>query len=161
MKLIFVREPSLYGRVITFVDGGPWTHVGIIDGDEVIEAVINVGVRIRRLESLIRDRPIYQIVEITFPDLEKETEAIHWARSQKGKPYDTWGVWGIGFGRNWEDDSKWFCSELACETLLKAGKEFTGHVVSIGVKDCYLAACAWGVVKEGVNPLTGERLLAA
>ena len=165
MKLIFVREPSLYGKVISLVDGGPWTHVGIIDGEEVIEAVINAGVRIRRLDSLIRDRPLYQIIEIDFGDTEEgrraEAEAIAWVRSQEDKPYDVWGVWGVGFGRNWEDDSKWFCSELVCETLVKAGKEFPGHIVSIGVRDCYLTACLWGKIIDGVNPFTGEKLSLA
>ena len=35
------------------------------------------------------------------------SDPIAAARSQVGKPYDLWGVLGLGFKREWQDDESW------------------------------------------------------
>lgn len=41
--------------------------------------------------------------------------------SQLGKPYDWGGVLGLGLRHNWQDDNKWFCSELMAWAFMQAG----------------------------------------
>lgn len=44
------------------------------------------------------------------------------ALAQEGKPYDWGGIFGVlARNRNWEDDDKWFCSELVAYCFKKAG----------------------------------------
>jgi hypothetical protein len=40
------------------------------------------------------------------------TEALRWALTQAGKPYDFSAICGIAFERDWHDSRRWFCSEL-------------------------------------------------
>lgn len=135
MKVIYVAGDGLIGAAIRAVEGGRWSHVGIIDGDHVIEAVWSEGVRIRKLSSLIADRPIHEILEVPLPDEEK---AILWARSQIGKPYDFGGVLGLGFNRNWSDDRRWYCSELAGGAALQGGRTPPAEEHRLGVKKGYI-----------------------
>ena len=47
---------------------------------------------------------------------------IDFAMTQVDKPYDWAGILGIVTrNRNWEDDNKWFCSELVAWSFKQAG----------------------------------------
>ena len=50
-------------------------------------------------------------------------------QDQIGKPYDTTAIAAFVTGRNWRDPGSWFCSELACAALERAGI-FPGELVS-------------------------------
>jgi uncharacterized protein YycO len=43
------------------------------------------------------------------------------AREQIGKPYDWLGCLGIAAHRDWQDEDRWFCSELIAHAFAKAG----------------------------------------
>lgn len=44
------------------------------------------------------------------------------AMTQEGKPYDWAGIFGLVLReRNWEDDDKWFCSELVAWSFKQGG----------------------------------------
>ena len=44
------------------------------------------------------------------------------AMTQAGKPYDWAGIFGLVLReRNWEDDDKWFCSELVAWSFKQGG----------------------------------------
>ena len=39
-------------------------------------------------------------------------QALEWAITQEGKPYDLTAIFGILTDRNWRAEDSWFCSEL-------------------------------------------------
>lgn len=108
MKVLFCTSNNISSRLIRWVTWSSWSHVAIIDGDEVIEAVWP-RVRVAPLADVLNSHTNYTVVNIPCPD---EEAAISWALSQVGKPYDLFGMLGLGFNRDWQDDSKWWCSEF-------------------------------------------------
>lgn len=48
------------------------------------------------------------------------------AAGQLYKKYDLKGIVGLGIGRNWEDPSDWWCSELVAYLLKKIGMTLSG-----------------------------------
>jgi hypothetical protein len=49
------------------------------------------------------------------------TEALQWALTQAGKPYDFSAICGIAFDRDWRGSRRWFCSELIAAALEVVG----------------------------------------
>ena len=135
MKVIYVAGEGLVGATIRAFERGQWSHVGVIDGDHVIEAVWNDGVRYRQLDSLLLARPEHEILTIDLPN---EAGAIDWLRSQIGKPYDWTGVLGLGFNRNWQEESRWYCSELTASAAIKGGRPAPVNLRRLGVKASYI-----------------------
>lgn len=119
VRLLFTRRRSLGSVFLRTALWSAWSHVAIIDGDEVIEAVMGTGVRSHPLSASIADASEWEVVEVPcrVPDA-----VIAAARSQIGKPYDYRGVLGIGARRRWQDDGSWFCSELVAHAFEAAGE---------------------------------------
>ena len=65
------------------------------------------------------------IVDVVDYSVPNAAAGIAWARSQVGKEYDWRGVFGIALApdRNWQDESDWFCFELAAAALAHAGRD--------------------------------------
>jgi uncharacterized protein YycO len=108
MKLLFCTSKlpvSVAIRVFTWSD---WSHVAIIDGDEIIEAVWP-KVRVSKLEEAKNKYKSWVIAEVKTRN---DAEIIKAARSQVGKPYDIGAIFGFVARRDWEKTDKWFCSEL-------------------------------------------------
>jgi len=58
--------------------------------------------------------------------------------AQLGKPYDTFGVLGLGFNRNWQDDRKWWCSEYTAMAALQGGYNgFSNVMNTVTPQDVY------------------------
>ena len=74
------------------------------------------GVQYHKMKPLVEYSRVERF-EIDAPD-----SVLDFAKSQVGKPYDWAGVIGwMVRNRNWEEDDKWFCSELAAFSFMKAG----------------------------------------
>lgn len=86
-----------------------WSHVALIDGEDVIESVALHGVVRSKLADRQRKDSRWQIASLPCADPEAVLAA---ARSQIGKPYDYTAVIGLGLHRVWKDADSWFCSEL-------------------------------------------------
>jgi hypothetical protein len=72
--------------------------------------------------------------------VEDYSAAIACLIAQLGKPYDTFGVLGLGFNRNWQDDRKWWCSEYTAMAALQGGyKGFSNVMSTITPQDVYNA----------------------
>jgi uncharacterized protein YycO len=120
VRVLFCTSDKIGARLIRLITWSKWSHVAIIDGAEVIEAVWP-KVRVSRLEDILEKSTRWSIVEVPC-DNEK---AIAAARSQIGKPYDLLGMLGLAFHRNWQDDSAWWCSEFAAWVVMHGGlKQF-------------------------------------
>ncbi len=108
MRVLLCASNQIGSRIIRAVTWSRWSHAAIIDGDEIIEAVWP-RVRVSPLADALVSHPRWVIIDIPVAD---EALAIAAARSQVGKPYDLWGVLGLGIKRNWQEDDAWWCSEL-------------------------------------------------
>lgn len=118
IRLIFTRKHSLGTIVLRTFLWSKWSHCAVIDGDEVIEAVMGKGVIVRPLAELVKEASLYEIVEVPCPYPE---EVITQARKEVGKSYDWLGILGIGFRRRWQNKDSWFCSELVAHAFHQAG----------------------------------------
>lgn len=92
-----------------------YSHVDFLVGDRFLGALPGGGVQYR---DCIHNETKFTIYEL--PGLKNGHEYLE---SQIGKPYDYWAIAGLFllFPRNWQDDSKWFCSEAVAASLLYAG----------------------------------------
>jgi len=98
------------------------SHCMIVDGDCVIEASMTHGVRRVLGKTALDGAVIVDVVDYSVPNA---AAGIAWARSQVGKEYDWRGVFGIALApdRNWQDETDWFCFELAAAALAHAGRD--------------------------------------
>ena len=119
MKILFCTSNKIGARGIRLVTWSDWSHVAIIDGDEGIEAVWPM-VKITSLAEVLASHTDYCVVDIPC---QNEEAALAWARSQVGKPYDLLGMLGLGFHRDWQNDSDWWCSELVTRAAMNGGNK--------------------------------------
>lgn len=121
IKVLYCRNRHISTPILRTLMWSPWSHQALIMGDElgqhVIDATFMYGVARRSLTNILADATESSIREIEVP---RPDRAYAFARRQLGKKYDTLGVLGIGLHRKWQDDDRWFCSELV-EAALAAG----------------------------------------
>lgn len=119
LDLLFCTNPrNPLSWLIRAGSWSQWSHVAIIDGDDVIEAIaINGVVRTPITVRKVQDTR-WEVVAMPCAD---PSAVIAAAASQIGKPYDYTGVLGVGLHRDWQDDGRWFCSELVAYAFEAAG----------------------------------------
>ena len=103
-------------RAFTF---SRWSHVAIIDGDDVIEATALHGVCRTPVVDAINRAKRGEVVE--FPAIDPD-RIIAAAAGQIGKPYDYTALIGLGLRRDWQEADSWFCSELVAWAFQHAGE---------------------------------------
>lgn len=117
IHVAFVDSDRIGSRLIRLATWSDYSHVALVDGEAgtVIDSRFgNNGVTEYPYERLLHEYP--RITLRTFPTASKD--ALWLARSQIGKHYDYTALFGLQFHRDWQDPSRWFCSELvawACE----------------------------------------------
>lgn len=117
MRLLFCASNKPGSVVIRAFSWSDWSHVAIIDGEEVIESVYP-AVRVVPLYEVLASHSRVALVEF---DCANEAEIIAAARSQVGKPYDLTALFGIGLHRDWQEADSWFCSELVAWAFAQGG----------------------------------------
>lgn len=118
MRLLFCTSKLPGALAIRAVTWSDWSHVAIIDGDEVIEATFPQGVRVAPLADVLAKHSKYAIVDF---DCASEAAIIAAARGQLGKPYDWTALAGMLVHRDWQENDSWFCSELVAFAFDAAG----------------------------------------
>lgn len=106
------------------------SHCMIVDGKYAIEATMLHGVRRVLFEEALEGQTVTDIVDFEVEDAEA---GLKWAREQVGGKYDFTGAFGLLLPpwREWDEESDWFCFELATATLKQAGREVfrkKGHI---------------------------------
>lgn len=114
ISLLFSTSGHPMSAVIRVGTWSDWSHVAIIDGNEVIEATAPAGVRRFPINHTKRSA----IVELPCRDPQAVIAA---AASQIGKPYDFTAIIGLGLHRDWQQEDSWFCSELVAWAFEKVG----------------------------------------
>lgn len=100
--------------LIRWKTGSPFNHCDfLLPTGHLFGAIPGVGVVVHTQGAEIRSA----IYEIPVED------GFEYALEQMNKPYDFGAVLGLGlpFPRNWQNDDRWFCSELVSASLLHAG----------------------------------------
>jgi len=108
MRVLFCTSKLPGAVLIRAVTWSQWSHVALVDGDEVIEATWP-AVRVAPLAEVIAKHSAHVIVDLPCHSPAKVIKA---ARSQVGKPYDLTALFGLLVRRDWQEDDSWFCSEL-------------------------------------------------
>ncbi len=119
ISLLFSNSRDPLSAAIRAFTWSRWSHVSLIDGYCVIEALAPDGVVVNDTEvALLRARE-FELVELPCRNPEAVRAA---AASQVGKPYDYTALLGLGLHRNWQDEDAWFCSELVAWAFEQAGE---------------------------------------
>lgn len=122
--LQFVRGSDLGADLIAWFSHGGYSHVDTVVREGLLGARSDrvggapAGVQIRD-PSYIGESPALRVQIECAPDVSMAYEVF--VRSQIGKPYDLEGIAGFVSGRDWRDDSAWFCSELVAAALEGCG----------------------------------------
>lgn len=119
VSLLFSTSRHPMSAVIRACTWSSWSHVALIDGDEVIEATAPAGVR--RYPVLLALDHAKQAAIVDLPCRDSRA-VIAAAASQLGKPYDYTAIAGLGLHRYWQEDDRWFCSELVAWAFSQAGE---------------------------------------
>ena len=137
--MIRLRFSAGVGPAAVLVRGVTWSwcaHVGFALGGHVLDATPEYGVSLRAITP--GDDDAYFRVNIN-PDLSEKV--LDMAGTQIGKPYDFRGALGVGLHRDWQDENRWFCSELVAWAFKEAGYPIlrTEHLSRITPRDLLLS----------------------
>jgi uncharacterized protein YycO len=112
-----------------------FSHVAIQINEHIYEATFKNGVS-RTTFNEFTSRYSDREMEILHPDRPGERAAKEWLDKQVGKGYDFTGLVAVPLLRDWQDENKWFCSELIARALIEAGVLHLRYPVSgISVRD--------------------------
>lgn len=109
IPVIFARTWKPFSLIIRLFTWSRWSHCGIIDGDNVIEATAAHGVVVTPLREFKIRYPQYRIAKIP---VRNKRLAYQYARAEIGKHYDWLAIFSLVLRRDWETPDRWFCSEL-------------------------------------------------
>lgn len=120
MKIIVVNSHGIIPWLIKLITFSKWNHSAIYIEEEglVFESDIKPGVRSMTLEEFLVRYPNNEIIEVWVPN---PRAAADFVKAQLGKPYDWTAIFSFLLRRNWQEDDKWFCSELVEATILAGG----------------------------------------
>lgn len=117
MRLLFCTSKKPGSLLIRAFTWSSWSHVALVDGDEVIEAVWP-RVRVAPLQLVLTRHSAYAFVDLPARSADRIVKA---ARAQVGKPYDWTALVGMVVRRDWQEGDSWFCSELVAWSLAQGG----------------------------------------
>ena len=119
MKLILCTKPGLSSAFLRLVMWSKWSHSAILDGGLVYDSTLwQGGVRVHTSEAFFEHYPTYEPRDIEVD----EPRASYWLTAQIGKGYDWTALLSFVVQRDWQEDDKWFCSELTEAMISKFGK---------------------------------------
>lgn len=108
MQILFGRSLHPSSLLIRLFTRSRYSHVAIvIDKGMVLEATAKDGVTLCLLSDFKR-----RYSQIEFATIDGDFEV---GMKQLGKKYDWLSVVGIFFRKNWNNNNRWFCSELIAE----------------------------------------------
>ena len=117
MRVLFCTSKLPGAAIIRAVTWSDWSHVALIDGEEVIEATWP-AVRVVPLADVLAKHSRFAVADIPCQD---PAAVIAAARSQIGKPYDLTALFGMLARRDWQEADAWFCSELTAWAFQQGG----------------------------------------
>jgi len=115
----FSRGDGLLGGLVRAVTWSDFAHVGFkLHGGHVLDATPQFGVA----DRVAADDAATRYFAVEAPDA-LVAQAVDWAWSQIGQPYDWSGALGVGLHRDWHGSGRWDCAELVWQAFKVAGLE--------------------------------------
>lgn len=118
VRVIFSRRHAIGSLAIRTFLWSEWSHCGIIDGDQVIEADMVKGVMTRSVQEFKDAASRWAVIEIPAAD---PAAVILAARSRIGTPYDRLGVLALLLRIRMQRAAMDFCSELVAWSFAQGG----------------------------------------
>lgn len=143
IKIAFCGSNKLGALAIKLFTVSKFAHCALVmpDGETVIESTAkHGGVNLSTLTEL---KKINEYVEVCPYFVEHPNLAYDFAKSQIGKGYDFKYIFSFIISREWQDQTKWACSELVYASLMAGGRrifrdEFKERITP---GDLYKIAC--------------------
>jgi len=136
MIIHFCEGRDKIARAIQLATLSNWSHVAAEIGGVVYEATMADGVIRRSAESFYKSYPDRESTYITCND----HKALAFFNEQLGKEYDYKALVALPLRVTWEDEDKWFCSELIAKALVRSGALYVSHELSrITPRDLWLS----------------------
>lgn len=114
MYLVLCTKPKdVVSMGLRLAMGSEWSHSAIYDNDAglVYDVTFKTGVRKQRTSYFFTEYKHCLLIPIDVPP-EKMEEARQWLEDQLKKKYDFSAIVAIGIRRDWQEEDKWFCSEM-------------------------------------------------
>ena len=119
MKLVLCTKPGLSSAFLRLVMWSKWSHSAILDEGMVVDSTLwQGGVKAHTSKDFFTHYPTYELRDIEVD----EEDALIWLGLQLGKKYDWTALLSFVVQRDWQEDDKWFCSELTESMISKFGK---------------------------------------
>lgn len=121
ITLIFSNSNLPLSPIIRWVTWSDFSHVALLlDEETIIESTLSHGgVKIDSLSNFKKRAKNWLMVELDIDISHLDwKELIKIANKEVGKPYDLLGIAGLSIHRNWQEDDKWWCSEIIPYILL-------------------------------------------
>lgn len=136
VQVIFLRHANLGSQLLRRFDWFQFTHCAVIDGEEIIEAMMFAGVRTRTLKAFKEASSHWEIVDIPCADPAAVIAAM---RSRLGDPYDWLGIVGLFLRAPIQCAKHWFCSEIIAWAFAVTGQPlFRVESYKIKPRDIYI-----------------------
>jgi Permuted papain-like amidase enzyme, YaeF/YiiX, C92 family len=112
-----------------------YSHVALVlsadpsNGDAVIieSTLSGKGVKLSTVSAFKKRAKNWELVELKEQVTQDQFDMMQIVACRElNKPYDLKGIIGLGIGRNWEQPSDWWCSELVAYILKKIGMKLNG-----------------------------------
>ena len=119
MRVIFCRTNSIAGFFIRLFTMSKYNHVALEFNGRVIDSNTGVGVSECNLPEFNKRYSKTTMIKVKGVN---ETIAWRFIMDQVGKSYDYTAIIAFPFRSNWQDEDKYFCSELVASALNHGGK---------------------------------------
>lgn len=122
VKMYIINNSSIFSSIVKLFTFSRWSHVVIsFDENTYIDSIFIDGVRLYNKKFFLDNYKKYQEISVLLSEYETARE---FALNQVSKKYDWKAIIGyIFYRRKWQDESKWFCSELAATILERGGRK--------------------------------------
>lgn len=137
IKIHFCKSNDFFGWLIRLGTFSKYNHVAIEINGWVYEALSLDGVVKKSAEHYNwNNRWVKHEVFQLNEGLDERLIAL-FLEGQLGKKYDWGGVFALPFRQGWQNDDKWFCSELVAEALREGGMSYALTPSRVTPRDLY------------------------
>lgn len=116
IKLQFSAQNKIGSMLIRWRDWSDYSHVDTVLSNGSLLGARGDGVKVRAPYKTSK-----KLIICIYVTEQQEKDYYTALFSQIGKKYDYAGIIGFVANRDWQEDNKWFCSELVMYCLMKAG----------------------------------------